>query len=446
MSTEKKKIIPKDRITPEEFDPARLCSVTASTKQIETATSKVDVVTVEYQYDYRYIDENGEEKPYISDLKVQFPKLISKAGIKITEVVDKDKAPVLDFNGKPKIKSRIGVRFDMSNEDHKNCASYSPIEEGSEIGFGFYQKLQWGLSEKMTVIRGQLGTTYATKKKASDIAGSFRPFLYFKGSSDGSWQEGVPVDHYFDLKAWGAEGTPERNETPFSYSKKKNGKVEIVNIPWSALKNAKVEFMPLVSFPKLIIASGLISLKEQIASAVVIDFKKNADEILQDDLLRSIAEEENSNVTEMEKKISELMKLQRGPSDNLPIAPLLENGKGSRETKTPNLGKGIPLIPDEEGDAVSDDEEERKEAEMKKQKLQRDKEKAKAKAELLARVKAEEEAAEEVEKKESGDEKGGDDDEDEDEDEELVAKRAELERKKKLAKAKAAKAKEEEDA
>lgn len=361
QTKECKRKSPVDRITPEQFNMSQICSVSATSKDMDTSEGKITVITVEFQYDYRYIDENGVEKPYISDLKVQFPTLKSRKGVSV-KAVTKDGIPVLGPDKKPKVKSRISVKFDMSNPAQKSCVSLTPEKEGDEYGAGFFEKLKWALATKLLQIKATLGKL-SDRKKPQDFFSVFEQFVYFKKGSDGEYPEGAPLDVHFELNAWGLAGTPERNETPFNTGKMVDGKLKTITIPWEILTNSTVEFKPLVAFNKITIVGTKMYLKFKILSAIVINYEKNKEETLQDDLLLEMINSNPEMATSIEAKMLQQMKLK--PDMPLPMAEVeiidektitISSTKTSRESSKPpkNLGKSPPKIEE----FVSEDEDE----------------------------------------------------------------------------------------
>ena len=354
-----------DRITPNEFEGKNICSLVITSKDVDSNGSKIKVYDVDYSLNYPYEDENGSKKNFISETKVQFPKVHSKKGIVTKQKLGNDGNPLTYKDGKPKIASKIGVRMDMSRQDIVDCCDLGSDERTP----GFLERLKIALSEKLFEVKGQLGSEFAQKKSAGAIAEAFKPYIYFKTNAHGMIEDGTNPDFYFNLKAWGAPGSPEGSETPFFMAKKdSNGKFK--KIPWAALHNSSIDFEPLVTFNKLTIVNGAIYLKYVTESAIVEDFVRLSDESFQNDLLEERAMNYSAKADTLENKVDEFMSVFAHASISQVTPPIaqaeiVEKGdvtelKPSRETKM-----GLPKAKKEDIVSSSEDEDDSKHSQKK---------------------------------------------------------------------------------
>lgn len=345
----------KDRITPSEFDPSKLCGF-----NVTNCTEPIKFQDVNFSYNYTYIDEDGTEKPYIAPLRVQFPKMKSRKGISVKVKTEKDKkdadgnpAIKVGRDGKPIYDSKIGVKMDVSRPEIYECCALGPDEHHPDRKLGFFESLKNALADEMFKMKTTIDDVKTVKKK-EDVLGMFRDFIHFTVNSLGMVEDGTNPDIYFPLKAYGSRGTPERVETPFYLPlKDENGKFK--KAKWHVLENSTVEFEPLVSFSKVRIVNKQIGLKFIVESAIVADFTKLTDESFQDDLLESRYKTSSTNASLLEAKLASVLQMYSEKPVEDPVTP--KANSESRETKIPPKPKSPQPAPE---DIVSDSEDESK--------------------------------------------------------------------------------------
>uniref|UniRef100_A0A6C0AG43 Uncharacterized protein n=1 Tax=viral metagenome TaxID=1070528 RepID=A0A6C0AG43_9ZZZZ len=371
--TTKQKI--KDTITPEEFDESNLC-----TPEIVPVTTDdgIKIFYVNYLYKYEYENEKGDVLPYIAHLKVQFPLLKSRKGIVTKQKVDKNKVPIFQKDGSEKVESKIGVTMNMSDEKQAACCNLPPDERNPDRKTGFYERLKLGLAKKLLEVKGSLGPEIASKKKAEDIAGCFRQFVWFKTDQiTGDTIEGSHPSVYFTLKAYGKPGTEGRYETPF-YSGIKDANGKFSKTSWDVLSNSTIEFEPLVSFTQLSIIGAGINFKSKTESVIFSSCEKLEDEVLQTDLLEKRFNENRSQIDSLNSKVELLSKMfketqslveekkpeerKEEPKKTSPkkVTNNYQSDDDEVEPLKPTSGKNLVLPSDDEDEDEDEDEKEKR--------------------------------------------------------------------------------------
>ena len=329
-----------------EFDESRLIDFNVTSKKSEpkidqdnpTAPPKqVEYFDMPYLYKYEVKDKNGKINDSIAPLRVQYPPLSSKTGIRFMDLNVKPSRIVsreewlksFDKTGRSPYNVSMPVSFDLNVEEQRDCAGMSINPEDPMDGAGFLEKLFQTTMKNVWKAKGNI-TSLGKVKKFEHLPGAcVNPLYYRTDQSTGSILPGTNPSHFFTLKNYQHPESIARNETKFNtLAKDKNGKFKTA--PWKILNDVEMIFEPLVLYSKVSVATGTVRIKSEVEEATIISIlpantessqtdlleKRHNDEALrtknasQIDFLMKMANGENSKEEDEEEEKKEILKIE----------------------------------------------------------------------------------------------------------------------------------------